>query len=69
VDSVDIAVGKLFSKREKDLDDLRALMPAIGKAVFEDRLQSAGRSLMSDPTFRENARRNWYILFGQELPA
>jgi hypothetical protein len=67
VDPVDILLGKLFSRREKDLDDLRATMPLVGKSTFVDRFNSSGKSLLSDPQFKQNAERNWYILFGQEL--
>jgi hypothetical protein len=67
VDPVDILLGKLFSRREKDLDDLRATIPLIGKSAFAERFHSAGGSLLSDPNFKQNAERNWYILFGREL--
>jgi hypothetical protein len=69
VDPVDIALGKMFSRREKDLDDLRILITSIGKATLRDRLNSSGKSLLADPQLRSNAERNWYILFGQSLPA
>ncbi len=68
VDSADILVGKLFSNRDKDLDDLRLIVPAIGRAALESRLISAGKSLASEIKFRQNAERNWYILFGTDLP-
>ena len=68
VDPVDIALGKLFSRREKDLDDVRSLLPAIGKLALKERLESSGKSLRSDPTLCQNAKRNWYILFGDSLP-
>ena len=69
VDPLDIALGKLFSRREKDLDDLRVLAPVVGKTNLQQRLQSSGEGLLSEPQFRENAQRNWYILFGDSLPA
>ena len=69
VDHVDIVLGKLFSRREKDLDDLRMLVTVVTRPVLEDRLRSAGGGLLSDPQFRSNAEKNWYILFGDSLPA
>lgn len=68
VDPLDIFVGKLFSAREKDLDDLRLLAPQLGKAEITDRLGKAGQSLMSDEKLASHARKNWYILFGEALP-
>lgn len=68
VDPLDIFVGKLFSAREKDLDDLRLLAPQLGKSEITDRLREAGRSLTSDAKLADSARKNWYILFGEELP-
>jgi len=67
VDPTDILLGKLFSRREKDLDDLRAAVPLIGKSTFAERFHSSGKSLLSDPNFKQNAERNWYILFGTQL--
>ncbi|HEY2586346.1 MAG TPA: DUF6036 family nucleotidyltransferase [Tepidisphaeraceae bacterium] len=69
VDPLDIFVGKLFSDREKDLDDLRLLAPQLGKAEITDRLRKVGQSLMSEEKLAGYARKNWYILFGEELPA
>jgi hypothetical protein len=69
VDPLDIFVGKLFSKRSKDLDDLRMLLTKFSRDEIVDRLKSAGGPLLGDENFCENARRNWYILFGDSLPA
>jgi hypothetical protein len=68
VDPLDILVGKLFSRREKDLDDLRIIEPLVGQAALADRLKLAGKGLRSDETFLANAARNWMILFRQPLP-
>jgi hypothetical protein len=68
VDALDIFVGKLFSRREKDLDDLRALAPQIDRAKIEERLQSAAECMLSDPALRANAEKNWWIVFGAKLP-
>jgi hypothetical protein len=68
VDPVDIFVGKLFSKRDKDLDDLRALKPLTDKAAISHRLTSAGTALLADPALRADAERNWYVLYGEALP-
>lgn len=68
VDPLDILVGKLFSRREKDLDDLRMLKPTFEIEEITDRVKTSGGSLLSDIQFRSNAERNWYILFGDSLP-
>jgi hypothetical protein len=69
VDPLDIFVGKLFSKREKDLDDLRMLKRAFDKSVIADRLRHSAHSLLGDSTLRADAERNWYVLFGEPLPS
>jgi hypothetical protein len=68
VDATDIFVGKLFSKREKDRDDLRALAVRIGKPDIISRLQASAASFMRDSALREQAEKNWYVLHGEALP-
>jgi hypothetical protein len=67
VDPIDIAVRKLFSKREKDLDDLRVLAAAIDRKVIERRLTSCA-GFLNDPALRALAEKSWYILYGNALP-
>jgi hypothetical protein len=69
VDECDIAVGKLFSARDKDRDDLRALSAQLDKARLTERLRSAGAHFLADPTLRANAEKNWYVVYGDGLPA
>ena len=69
VDPLDILVGKLFSAREKDRDDLRVLARQFDRSEISDRLHKSGQPLMSDEKLAGYARKNWYILFGEELPA
>jgi hypothetical protein len=69
VDSLDIFIGKLFSRREKDLDDLRALAPQFARASIVDRMRSSAQRMLADPALRANAEKNWWIVFGDELPA
>jgi hypothetical protein len=68
VDSIDIFLSKLFSAREKDLDDLRTLAPALDRAIVETRLNNYCASLLGESSLRANADRNWYIVFGDRLP-
>ena len=68
VDPYDIFVGKLFSAREKDLDDLRAIAPRLDRAGIESRLNESAASLLADPQLRAHAQRNWHIVFGDVLP-
>lgn len=67
VDPIDIFVGKLFSKREKDLDDLRALSSQLGREEIDQRLGSAG-SWAADSDCRSWAERNYSIVYGHPLP-
>ncbi len=69
VDPLDIFIGKLFSKREKDLDDLRVLAPRFDRATIEERLKSSAQRFLADPALRANAEKNWWIVFGEQLRA
>jgi hypothetical protein len=68
VDPVDIVVGKLFSRREKDLDDVRVLRPLLDWPTVVSRLQSSAGPLRADARSLEAATHNWYVLTGDPLP-
>jgi hypothetical protein len=69
VDPVDIFVGKVFSKRVKDLDDLRMIRRVLDWPTILDRLQTTAAPLRAIPSALEAATHNWYILTGDPLPA
>ncbi len=69
IDEYDIALSKFFSNREKDRDDLRVLGSQLDKGKLTDRLQTAGRALLDEPPLRQHAQENWYIVYGEPLPA
>ena len=64
----DIFIGKLFSPRVKDLDDLRMLLQHVDKAKLAEHYKLFGQELAKDEKLRTLAGKNWYILFGEELP-
>lgn len=64
----DAFVGKLFSGRDKDLDDLRGIYHYLDQKRLEDHVIRYGQKLASDPKLLPNAEKNWYILFGTDLP-
>jgi hypothetical protein len=68
VDPLDILVGKLFSRRDKDLDDLRILKNRFSSEAIVERIRASAAGFLADAQLKQNARRNWYILFGEELP-
>jgi hypothetical protein len=68
IDPIDIFVGKLFSPREKDRDDLRALSRVLDKKEIADRLAQNGKTLRAEYKLAHNASVNWYILYGENLP-
>ncbi|MGL4554884.1 MAG: DUF6036 family nucleotidyltransferase [Gemmataceae bacterium] len=68
VDELDVVLSKLFSKRDKDLDDIRLLLPGIDRARLLGRLATNCQRLLAEPDLRANAGRNWYILTGEKLP-
>ena len=69
VDAYDMLVSKLTSARRKDRDDLRAVTPAVDKRTLAERLTREGAGLIAEPKLLENARANWYIVYGEPLPA
>jgi hypothetical protein len=69
VDVYDVFLSKLFSRREKDRDDLRVLAPQLDKEILTRRLRETAAPLSSDPNLRPSAEQNWYILFGEPLPS
>lgn len=68
IDVCDIFVGKLFSSREKDFDDLRVLKRSLEKEQIVDRLKTSAQLLAAEPSLRGHAVKNWHILFGETLP-
>jgi hypothetical protein len=68
VDVYDIFVGKLFSAREKDLDDLRQLREELDKERIFRRIADSAQLLLAEANLATDAIRNWKILYGEELP-
>jgi hypothetical protein len=68
VDVYDVLVSKLFSAREKDLDDLRAMAPRIDKRVLESRVQQYAGPLLAERRYAQSAKQNWYVVYGEALP-
>jgi hypothetical protein len=68
VDPIDLFIGKLFSPRIKDRDDLRAMARQLDKTVIETRLRDSAAALMAEPTLAKFAADNWYIIYGTALP-
>lgn len=68
VDVYDIFLGKLFSVRTKDLDDLRAIKPNIAKDHLVKQLLTTAQDFLKEPSLKKSAEKNWYILFGEDLP-
>ncbi len=68
VDVYDVFLSKLFSKRDKDLMDLRVLEPQLDKETLTRRLRDTTGSWLKDPNLVQHAQKNWYILFGEALP-
>lgn len=69
VDPYDIFLSKLFSARTKDRDDLRMLAPQLDKETIVRRLRDTTQDLRTAPSLCEKAEQNWYIIYGEPLPA
>jgi len=68
VDVYDVFLSKLFSIREKDIDDLRALTRHLDKDTLIRRLHDTTGSMLVAESLRPRAEQNWYILYGEALP-
>ncbi len=69
VDLVDAYDVFLSSIREKDKDDLRTLAPQLDKEVLARMLKEDCASMLAAPDLRQRCEQNWYILYGEPLPA
>jgi hypothetical protein len=67
IDPCDIFVSKLFSARAKDLDDLRILSSQVEKGAASERVHHSAKAMLAEADLAENARRNWYVLYGESL--
>ena len=68
VDPLDVFVGKLFA-RAKDAGDLRVMAEQLDKSRIEEHVRRNAGPLTSQPQLADHAKRNWYVLFGEDLPA
>lgn len=68
VNVYDIFVGKLFSRRVKDLEDLRLLVPQLDKEIIVQRFKESTAALQKDPRLLPLAQASWSTLFGEALP-
>lgn len=69
VDPYDVFVGKLFSSREKDLDDLRELARHLEKSRIEARVREGADPLRSEKKWADAGVRNWYVVYGEAFPS
>ena len=68
LDPHDVFLSKLFSRRTKDLDDLRLLAPNLDRSRLLRQCRDTTQGLRAEPQLRAAAERNWYVLFGEPLP-
>lgn len=68
VDMYDVLLSKVFSDRNKDLDDLRAAAPRVDKQTLESRLRRCAGPLLGEPQLAQSESLNWYIVYGEPLP-
>lgn len=68
LDVYDVFLDKLFGRRTKDLDDLRAMKPRLDLYRLVSRLRTSTASLRGEPQLRKTAEDNWYVVFGEVLP-
>jgi hypothetical protein len=69
VDAYDVFLSKLFSAREKDRDDLRALAPQLDKETVVRRMKETTAAWQGESHLLQRAQDNWKILYGEALPS
>lgn len=69
VDGYDIFLSKLSSRREKDKQDLKALKTVLDKESLTQRLMETCKGFLAVADLREQMDKNWYVLYGENLPA
>ena len=69
VDVYDVFLSKLCSDREKDKDDLQALVSQLDKDILVHKLKTSAQGLVKAEDMKAKAEKNWYILFGEPLPS
>lgn len=70
IDPIDVLVGKLFTKREKDFRDLRVAFSLIDRSTFTDRVRRSTAKLREEPAMLAAAVERWGFLTGEnELPS
>jgi len=69
IDVKDFFLSKVFSRRTKDLDDLRILAPQLDKGTLAQMLKDDCASALASDELRKIAEKNWYIVYGEPLPA
>ena len=68
VDPYDVFVGKLFSSRTKDRDDLQAVASQLDRDTLVRRVRDTTAAFRGEAKLREAAEKNWFVLFGEPLP-
>jgi Nucleotidyltransferase of unknown function (DUF6036) len=68
LDVYDVFLSKLFSSRQKDMDDLRVLAPQLDKETLIHKLKNSAGAFLAAPDLPKIAQDNWQILFGESLP-
>jgi hypothetical protein len=69
LDVHDVFLSKLFSRRDKDRDDLRVMIPQLDKDVLVRHFKENAGDFLAAPDLKQLATDNWKILFGEDLPS
>lgn len=70
IDPIDVLVGKLFTKREKDFRDLRVAFSMIDRGTFTERVRHSTGKLREEPAMLAAAIERWGYLTGEDtLPS
>ena len=68
LDVYDVFLSKLFSRRVKDMGDLRVLLPQLDKERLTRKLKDDAAGFLAVPELAQIAQDNWQILLGEPLP-
>jgi hypothetical protein len=69
IDDYDIFLRKLSSRRVKDKQDLKVLIRFLDKETLSRKLKETCHGFLAVEKLREDMNKNWYVLYGEPLPA
>jgi hypothetical protein len=66
IDPIDVLVGKLFTRRDKDFRDIRVAFSLVDRQTFTERVRRSTSKLREEPAMLAAAVERWGFLTGED---